>query len=54
MKKKFETERNDTDKIKLCFVNEVIKNGVSCKWFYIVVEGVENFVKLIYQKIRLD
>ena len=25
------------------FVHEVIKNEVSCKWFYEIVEGVEDF-----------
>jgi len=38
----------------VCFVNEIIWNGVSCTWFYGIFEGVKDFVQLIYQKIRLD
>jgi len=38
----------------VCFAHEVITNGVSCRWFYGIIEGVGDFVQLIYQKIRLD
>ena len=52
MKKKFKIERNYTDKkIRIvCFVNEVIKNWVSCRWFYEIVKGIKDFVQLIQQK----
>jgi len=45
MKNKFEIERNDTGKQlrNVCFVHEVKKTKVSCRWFYEIVEGVEIF-----------
>jgi len=27
----------------VCFFHDIIKNGVSCKWFYESVEGVKDF-----------
>ena len=35
------------------FVHEVIKNEVSCKWFYEIVEGVEDFCVINLPK-KLD
>jgi len=52
MKKKFEIKRNDTGKkIRIvCFINEVIKNRASRRWYYEIFEGVKDFVRLIYKK----